>query len=479
MDSADAEKDIPEFMKTKPSQLAVGTEVHDEGAAQNETAADADNIAAAIKNVQDEGTPSDVQSQESAENAALSTIQQLSELPSVQYTLRRKKAAAALGISMADLDREVIALRRQRAESVAGSDMGLHTPEPWPDTVDGAVLLEQFAAEIKRHTILPAHAADAVALWCLKTYVFDCFMISPRLLLTSPDKRCGKSTLLGIIQQLAYKPVTTANASPASIFRLIEDVKPTILIDEADTFLESMVEARGIINSGHVKTSAYVTRTVGEEFKSKRFSTWAPMLIAQIGLPVATLLDRSIVIELQRKKKGEMVDKLDLASPLYAELRSKAQRWANDNAGVLGKMTAAVPASLHDRAADNWLPLATIASAVGKDWPRRTEVAACKLSAAAAALDSSHASNALSDIQQIFTEAGDIRMASADIIAAMCKLDHRHWGDWKHGKAITGRQLAELLAPFGIRPRTLRIGMEQYKGYALEDFEDAFERYVS
>ena len=451
---------------------------------KNETAADASNIAAAEENLQRDNASAKAETQENepaeAVQIAIAAIAKLADLPTVEYSLKRKEAAKALGVNVTDLDREVIAARRAKAVQTAGGELDVHDPEPWVEgEVDGAELLDQFAAEISRHTILPPQAVDAVALWILNTYVHDCFTISPRLLLTSPDKRCGKSTLLGIVQQLALRAVTTANATPASIFRLIEDVKPTLLIDEADTFLEAMTEGRGIINSGHVKTSAYVIRNVGEDFKTKRFSTWAPMLIAQIGRPASTLVDRSIVVELKRKRIEDEVDKVNLASPLYPELRSKAQRWKLDHQEALPTLKPAVPSILHDRAKDNWLPLAAIAQEVGRSWPERMAEAARYLSMAEAASDASHGAMVLADIKAVFDVEAEPRMASKDLLKQLTDLDHRPWAEWRHGKPLSQAQLAKLLAPFGIRSRNVRIGAEQFKGYAVEDFDDAFERYLT
>ena len=40
------------------------------------------------------------------------------------------------------------------------------------------------------------------------------------------------------------------------------------------------------------------------------------------------------------------------------------------------------------------------------------------------------------------------------------------------------RQVAKLLAPFGIAPTTVRTATGRGKGYLKEDFEDAFSRYI-
>src|SRR5260370_1278685 len=76
----------------------------------------------------------------------------------------------------------------------------------------------------------------------------------------SPEKRCGKTTLLSALSRLVRRPVVAANISPPAFFRVIEEARPTLLIDEADTFLHGNEEMRGILNAGYHKDTAYVLR---------------------------------------------------------------------------------------------------------------------------------------------------------------------------------------------------------------------------
>jgi putative DNA primase/helicase len=102
------------------------------------------------------------------------------------------------------------------------------------------------------------------------------------MVLVSPEKRCGKTTVLIILQFLTPRSELASNISAAAVFRHIEDERPTLLIDEGDTFTKDNDDVRGILNSGHIKTAAYVSRTIEAfgEHKAKRFSTWAPKVIA-------------------------------------------------------------------------------------------------------------------------------------------------------------------------------------------------------
>lgn len=457
---------------------------------QKETAVNAGNIAAAEQNAQINITQVEENSQVDSSKPSIEPqcvanqinaeklLAEICQLSHLEYERQRVAKAKLLGIKVSALDQMVRNARRSHSIMEKGNELALPVIEPWPDTVNPAELLNEFAATLGKHTVLPPESIDAIALWCVYSYSHDCFEISPRLLLTSPEKRCGKTTTLGVIAQLANRALATSNITPASIFRIIEEAKPTLLIDEADTFLGKSEDMRGIINSGHGRTGASIIRTVGDEHKPRRFSTWAPMLIALIGLPPETILDRSIAIPLLRKKKGEEIERLNPLDAKFDELRAKAMRWSMDNAESLRTSPHEACDWLNDRAADNWQPLLAIANAVGDDWPKRAIAAARKLASTEVADDASTGAMLLADIREIFLETSQPGVASQDICNELAKLDHRPWSEWKHGKVITPRQVAEILYPFGIRPKNIRLTMGQFKGYAAEDFADAFERYL-
>ena len=126
--------------------------------------------------------------------------------------------------------------------------------------MDGKALLDILAALLSRFVVLPARAAEALALWILHTYAFQLRDISTYLGVESPLKRCGKTTLLALLGELAHRPIAAANVSPPAFFRVIEDLAPTLLIDEADTFLPGNDQLKGILNSGYSRKTAYVLR---------------------------------------------------------------------------------------------------------------------------------------------------------------------------------------------------------------------------
>ena len=107
--------------------------------------------------------------------------------------------------------------------------------------------------------------------------------VAPRLLINSPVPECGKTVLLGVVGRVVPRPEISSNISPAALFRTIEQIHPTVLVDEADTFVVENDELRGLLNSGH--TSDLRLHAPDRESRrgltvSTKFSTWAAICIA-------------------------------------------------------------------------------------------------------------------------------------------------------------------------------------------------------
>ncbi len=299
-------------------------------------------------------------------------ISRLAKLDNLEYERERKDVAKRLKFRAPILDRLVAAERDQFDDgSIQGRSLSLPEPEPWPEPVDGAELLDAISMIIRRHVVMPDHAADAAALWVLHTYLLGNFGISPRLAITSPEKGCGKTTLLDVLSHLVMRPLPTANATASAIFRVVEMQQPTLLIDEADTFLSENGELRGILNSGHRQGGA-VIRTVGPDFEPRAFSTFSACAIALIGKLPATLTDRSVPIDLRRRRPDEAIEafRFDRTGALD-QLARQAARWAMDNGNNMRGADPDIPSGVFNRAADNWRPLLAVADAAGGEWPAR------------------------------------------------------------------------------------------------------------
>ena len=105
-----------------------------------------------------------------------------------------------------------------------------------------------------------------------------------------------------------------------------------MLADEADTYFFEIKELRGVLNAGHMRSQARVMRCLEPDYKPRLFRVWAPKAIPLIGRLTgawSTLADRSMVVQLQRKRPGERVKRmrLDRLPGETEELRQKLVRW--------------------------------------------------------------------------------------------------------------------------------------------------------
>src|SRR5262249_50057061 len=112
---------------------------------------------------------------------------------------------------------------------------------PWADVAEPAggptgEMLERVLAVLADHVELGRHEVTAIALWVMHTFVFDKFMVTPRLLLESPVRGCGKTTVLVLLEALGRHSLRFDGVSPAGLYRLIERDHPTLLCDEVDTY---------------------------------------------------------------------------------------------------------------------------------------------------------------------------------------------------------------------------------------------------
>ncbi len=407
-------------------------------------------------------------------------VSRLSQLPPLEYEQVRKTEAEKLEIGRVNvLDTEVEKLRK--AKTPENYDEKFPTEAPWDEPVNVADLLDEITSLIKKFIICAPETANASALWIAFTWVIDYVQIAPIAFITAPEMACGKSQLLSVIGTMVKKPAIASSMTSSVIFRVVEEYCPTLLIDEADSFMNGKEDLRGIINSGHTRQSAYVWRSVGDDHEPKRFSTWSAKALCGIGTQAATIMDRSIILELRRKLAHEKVERLRHADKTaFKTIRHKLARFAQDAGTVIDSARPHLPEELSDREQDNWEPLLAIADYAGEHWPNTARNAALLIYAKSKDEDNQSAGiMLLRDIQNLFDdEPSRSRIKTADLLQKLYELEDRPWNDWYRGKPITAAKVAKYLKPFGMSPKTIRNSYQTAKGYLKDDFDDAFARYI-
>ncbi|WP_244601909.1 DUF3631 domain-containing protein [Mycobacterium pseudokansasii] len=314
----------------------------------------------------------------------------------------------------------------------------------------------------------------------MATHALPAFECAPRLVITSPVKRCAKSRLLDITTAVCHSPLATVNATVAAIFHSIGTAHPpTLVIDEADTLFgsrrvaENNEDMRALLNAGHQRGRPAL-RCVGPTQTPTELPTFAMAALAGIGNMPDTITDRAVNITMRRRASGEKVAQFRSRrdGPVLDQLRQRLAQWAAAHIEALAAAEPQMP--VEDRAADTWEPLIAVADAAGGHWPL-TARAACRAlvdAADEADEDRSHGVRLLADIKRIFDESYVSFLPSQDLVNALRRLDESPWSDFELNPSKLGHRLRE----FKIKTRHNAAGSA--RGYRLEDFEDAFERYT-
>lgn len=355
-------------------------------------------------------------------------------------------------------------------------------PEGWG--VVGA-LLDHTEQILTQYVAFPEpHHAVAAALWVAHAHNLDAAESTPRLAGLSPEPGSGKTRLLEVLELLTPNALHTVNLSTAAMFRIIEKERPTLLLDEADTYLGTRIskeheDLRGLVNAGH-RRGAVTYRCVGDgaNLDVKAFPAYAAVAIAGLGDLPETIMARSIVLPMRRRRPDEHVApfRRGEAEPELAGLRERLAAWADTNGEQLAAINPTMPPGVTDRPADVWEPLLAIAEAAGGDWPKRARAACAAIVAATAERAVSLGVRLLLDIRRIYDQAGTDRIATADLLDKLHDLDDAPWSELR-GKPITDRSVARLLKAYDIGPRLLRVDGVTLRGYERGDFLDAWARY--
>ena len=407
-------------------------------------------------------------------------IQQLAALKPLEYDRVRKEKAVTLKVRPATLDAMVKSVRSEETEA---DRLPFAEVEPHPEPIDPAQLLSEVSDTIRQFIVLDDHQSDAAALWVALTHFIEVVEVAPLLIVNAPEKSCGKTQLLTVMGRMAYRPLPASNASASALFRAVEAWKPTILIDEADTFFRDNDELHGMVNAGYLR-GGFVLRSeaVGDSFEPRMFSVFSAKALAGIALekhlPDATM-SRGLVINLRRKLPDESVSRLRHADrDLFSIIAEKLARFALDYSQQVRLARPVLPNELSDRDQDNWDGLLAIAGCAGDEWLARATTAALKLSGAGEKVVST-GNELLADIQHIFESKSLDRISFTVLIQALCDDDEAGWSTYNRGKPITPRQVSRRLKEYGISSKPTRFGYDGVqKGFDLDQFRDAFARYL-
>jgi len=100
----------------------------------------------------------------SINNTEDAAIASLAALSPQEYEQQRKAQAKRLGYRAVVLDKLVEEKRTKGNSALQGNAVSFPETELWPDSVNGAQILDQVAEIFSRYSVLPPGGADALAL---------------------------------------------------------------------------------------------------------------------------------------------------------------------------------------------------------------------------------------------------------------------------------------------------------------------------
>lgn len=358
-----------------------------------------------------------------------------------------------------------------------GSDGCAEAPgEPLAGILDD---LEDFAA---RYVAWPATSMGvAWALWIAHAYILDEFDSTPRLGVIAPEKQSGKTRVLEVSEAVLPNPKRASDVSVAVLFRLISaDQKPVILLDEADAIWAGKggnEELRSLVNGGHRRGNS-VMRMVGEgaAMKATEFDTFAALALAGIGDLPDTVMDRSVLLRMKRRRPSDKVDRWRFRQGREEghEFRLRLTAWAHTVQDVPDVVDDDL---IHDRTFDVWEPLFTVAALAGGDWPSRARQACLELAIDGRVEDYSLRLRAVADLREVWP--GDDAWAETGLlILAMQLIPESPWAKdgplGEHG--LTARKLAIYLKHYDVKPH--HSPDKSARGYLRAHLADAWDRYL-
>lgn len=342
--------------------------------------------------------------------------------------------------------------------------------------------LADYATLAEQRYLLP------LALWTVGTFMFTEFDAFPYLVITSDTKRSGKTRLAELLGFACSNPRMFAAMTGPTFYRSIEQEKPTIFFDEAETMSgESASIMRAVCNVGY-RRGQKIPRTIGNNIKE--FDTYCPKVFVLIGDVLDTLRDRSIIVRMKRAESRERF-RYEVVEARGAALRERiAESVKSLSVQIVQTFSAHSGLEfLTDRDEEIWTVLFCLAEHFCPERLKELEMSAVDIATEKTAerrrytelkhyeeeaTDIEYGERLLNDLYAILTN-GTAQITSADAVDALRAIPAAPWRVFR-GDGIDQRQMAHLLKRFrGLRPVSLKIRGKVLRGYKREQVAKAIK----
>jgi hypothetical protein len=343
-------------------------------------------------------------------------------------------------------------------------------------SIDGDVLFSLIYELFKRHIDVNPVYLDLATLWVIATHGVKHAKYAPIFALTSPIPGCGKSTGAELLYSLSCNPVFTSSITAAGIIRTVSENSCTLLLDEADNYLEGNKDMIGAVNNLFTNNGAGSVRCNQEKgYTPERFDGFAFVAIAKIGSLPPAIKTRAIHMNLHRTVGGNNLKKFNGKDEYTETLRTASSQWMEGNGATLDEMEFPRLGNKNPRDDDKLEFLLAIAQLLGPETAKKFENFTYPGTSSSSAGDRSLSVEFLEDCRWAFQESKKDRLGTKELILTIETInDSPYW----NGARLTDKLVAKHLAPFDICSQPMRIDGKPRRGFKLEDFEPMFERYL-
>jgi len=236
-------------------------------------------------------------------------------------------------------------------------------------------ILSEIESELRKYIELAEDDREytLISLWIIGTYLQPIWISYPYIGI-SGAKRTGKSKLLKFIEMLAFNALFSTNISTAVLYRLIQSLRCTILMDEAEALSNAQrkSELKNILYSGY-KKYGFVYRsgkTKSDQIIPEKFEVFSPKVFVTYEGLEEILNDRSINIVMIRTMNKDISDReIDESDPIWEELRSKLYIFALKNWRKIREIYRSFEEveEIHSRELELWKPILVLAKFFSDD----------------------------------------------------------------------------------------------------------------
>ncbi|MEM2137220.1 MAG: hypothetical protein QXI93_04615, partial [Candidatus Methanomethylicia archaeon] len=321
---------------------------------------------------------------------------------------------------------------------------------------------------------------DLVSCWIIASYFFGVFPAFPFLYFYG-SQGCGKTRAGLTVTLMSRHGFKVIDPSDASLYRLAQAIKPTMLIDESLLGLHAWRIIRSAFKRGFQVPR--VDKTSKESFIISLFETFMPVVFASTKLPSELGGEeadeaRAIIINMQQAKDPsgedpEPEDFADIRDNLYLsrmllinEVLKSFQEIKTMDYGFYG----------HER--EVWLPIFTIANIIGKEVLKNIEDLAIQLHELKSLMQYKEERILLMALSSIMNEQEDPFTFNASMLIEPIKqvlTDEGEYDEYTFPKIWKVERIGRILTKMGIYKR--RTGKRREYIITKKQMKDLLTRY--